>query len=215
MAWRLRSNPEDITNSLRDLEGLIVHLEGQIWVVTKFKDRQFSESYERVKRYRNRYNNKDGNEEETEKESSSSSPSPSDSYSLEGGGAGEETKPASYAFVPDTPKQAGSHPDIRTYINVSGRFPGQRDYPVIIDTIQALREKHGDDLETILAPYWYAWSSRKTKDNKPYSPASLVWLCEWAMQGEIPKANGHEPKAGEDRKSIIRQVAGRKVANAR
>jgi hypothetical protein len=117
----------------------------------------------------------------------------SSSYSSkEGGGAGEETK--STTWVPETPRQAASHPDIKTFEQITGRFPGDRDYEKIIDTIQFLREKHGEKLIEFLKPYWIAWSTRKTKDGKPYSPSNLVWLCEWAMQEEIPKTNGSEPK---------------------
>jgi hypothetical protein len=127
----------------------------------------------------------------------------SSSVSVEGGGAGEET-------IPTTPAEAAGHPDIQVYRNISGRFPGENDYATIISTIEFLKQQHDGDVETVLKPYWTAWSTRKTKDGKPYSPASLVWLCEWAMQGEIPKANGHEPKTGEtktDRQAIIRKVA--------
>jgi hypothetical protein len=60
-----------------------------------------------------------------------------------------------------------------------------------------------------LKPYWMAWSTRQTKDHKLYSPSSLIWLCEWAMQEEIPRANGHEPKSGEGSSmdEVIRKVA--------
>lgn len=116
----------------------------------------------------------------------------SDSGSEEGGGAGEETN----LPMPTTPRQASEHPDIQAFQRISGRFPGERDYQPIVETIQFLRKKHGD-VEAYLQPFWTAWSTRKTKDGKPYSVKSLVWLYEWAMQGEIPKANGHEPKIGE------------------
>jgi len=113
----------------------------------------------------------------------------SSSVSEEGGGAGEETN-----WIPETPKQAASHPDIKLYEQITGRFPGDRDYETIITTLQHLRKSH-PDLQDYLSPFWTAWSSRKTKDNKPYSRSSLVWLGEWAMQGEVPKANEHEPTA--------------------
>jgi hypothetical protein len=128
------------------------------------------------------------------------------SGSEEGGGAGEETKSN---WIPETPKQAATHPDIQTFEKVSGRFPGDRDYQKIIETIQFLREKHGDNLVDFLTPYWMAWSTRKNKNNKPYSPSSLVWLCEWAIQGEIPMANGHEPKSGESKGKRNEQAAQR------
>ena len=152
-----------------------------------------------------------GYEEGIDTSSSSSSSSYSSSYSsVEGGGVGEETN-----WIPETPKDAVEHPDIQIYQKVSGRFPGQRDYATVIKTIHYLREKQGEGIVDYLTPYWTAWSTRKTKENKPYSPSSLVWLCEWAMQSEIPKANGHEPKQGESNtqtQDVIRKVAQR--ANA-
>jgi len=96
--------------------------------------------------------------------------------------------------IPETPAQAMEHPDILAFQKVCSRIPGQRDYAVVIETIQFLRKKHGDQLDETLKPYWLAWSTRKTKDHKPYNPSSLVWLCEWAVNGQIPQANGSEPK---------------------
>lgn len=112
--------------------------------------------------------------------------------------------------MPTTPKQAKEHPDIQAYERVSGQFPGVRNYGVIVETIQFLRKQYGANLEEFLMPYWAAWSTRRTKDGRKYSPSSLVWLCEWAMQGEIPSANGHEPQIkGGKRSDVIRKVAQR------
>ena len=193
MAWRLRTSPDDLTRDLQSLQGVVVEPTQVGWFVTNFKDRQYSESYERMKRYRNAKSNGDGNGDVAEKESSSPSSSPSLSYSSsEGEGAGEGT------WIPTTPKEAATHPDIMVYQQVTGRFPGDRDYARIIDTVQYLREKHGEAVIDFLKPYWTAWSTRKVKSTgKAYNPASLVWLGEWAMTGDIPSANGHEPKSGE------------------
>ncbi len=189
IAWHLRISPEQLIETMQSLSKLeIVHETPEGWVVSHFKDRQFSESYERVKRFRNARSNADCNAGVAENESSSSSPSDSQ----EGGSVGEET----IAF-PETPRQAAAHPDIMTYQKVCGRFPGQRDYANVIETIQFLREKHKDKLEDYLKPYWTAWSTRKAKGGQPYNPGSLVWLCEWAMTGQIPSANGREPVIGE------------------
>lgn len=205
IAWTLRSNEPSVLAELVELSQQgIVHADGDKWFVTNFEKRQYSESYERVKRYRNAKSNAEVTEEVTPSSSSSSS-SKSYSYSEEGGGMGEGTKP-----IPETPKEAKEHPDIQVFQSVSGRFPGKRDYGTIIDTVEYLRGQHGENIEGVLKPYWTAWSTRKTKDGKPYSQSSLVWLCEWAMQGEIPRANGHEPRQGEtavDKQAIIRKVA--------
>lgn len=201
MAWALRSSDDEVRKSLMSLAEIgVVHETPEGWVVTHFKDRQYSESYERVKRYRNAKRNED--ETEVYLSSSSSDSGFSDSLS-EGGGVGEGTNDSRN---PETPKQAASHPDIMAYQRICGGFPGERDYAKIIETIQFLRGKYGDKLEETLKPYWLAWSTRRNKDGKPYSPHSLVWLCEWAMQGDVPRANGHEPKRTHN-KDIIRKAA--------
>jgi len=122
----------------------------------------------------------------------------SSSSSEEGEGTGEETN-----WIPETPAEAKQHPHIQTYELICGRFPGEREYKTIVETIQYLREKHGDKLVDFLKPYWTAWSTRRTKDNVPYSAKSLVWLCEWSMQGEIPKTNGHEPKLSQKKTASV------------
>jgi len=203
MAWTMRTTEDELHQCLEALSAVeygIVHADNGQWFVSKFEKRQYSESYERVKRYRNAKSNGGSNADEAVSSSSSSS-SNSYSDSEEGGGTGEGT-------IPETPRQAKEHPDIQAFESVCGRFPGARDYETIIDTIRYLREQHGD-VVTYLKPYWTAWSTRKAKDGKPYSQASLVWLCEWAMQGEIPKANGHEPRSGEtnqDKQAIKNKV---------
>jgi hypothetical protein len=78
LAWRLRTSEEKLTESLAALSQVgVVHETPEGWIVTHFKERQYSESYERVKRYRNAH----CNEDVAEKESSSSSDSSLDSSS--------------------------------------------------------------------------------------------------------------------------------------
>jgi len=112
--------------------------------------------------------------------------------------------------IPETPAQAMKHPDIMVFQRVCGRIPGARDYQGVIETMRFFRERVGDDDEQLvnyLTPYWLAWSTRKTKNQKPYSQASLVWYSEWAVNGDIPRANGHEPVPGESTSDVIRKVA--------
>ncbi len=134
------------------------------------------------------------------------SSSDSDSVSGEGGGAGEETTRP----MPVTPRQAMEDPDMLIFRQVTDRIPGERDYAPVIDTIRFLRKKY-PDVEAYLKPFWMAWSTRKTKEGKPYSHKSLVWLYEWAMNNNIPNPNGHEPQIGETSKTLetIRKVAKR------
>ena len=120
-----------------------------------------------------------------------SSPINYSSSELEGGGTGEETNEIE---IPVTPRQAIANQYIQAYNRITGVFPGDRDYAVIIDAFKYLQEQQGENYVDYLVPYWTAWSTRKTKDGVPYKKNSRVWYCEWAMQGDIPKANGHEPK---------------------
>lgn len=121
---------------------------------------------------------------------------------------GEETTTP----MPVTPRQAMEHPDMAIFRNVTDRIPGEREYAPVIETIQWLKKQHGDNVENYLKPFWTAWSTRKTQAGKPYSPKSLVWLYEWAMNDQIPSANGHEPQMGETKtknQDTIRKVAER------
>lgn len=78
MVWRLRITDEQLLEALSALQKLgIVTLTGEGWVVSHFKDRQFSESYERVKRFRNRYGNDEGNGDGNAVVAGNESPSPS------------------------------------------------------------------------------------------------------------------------------------------
>jgi hypothetical protein len=130
--------------------------------------------------------------------SSSVSVSKSVSGSEEEGGEGGETD-----WIPDTPKQAEEHPDIQAFKAICGRIPGRRDYSLVIETIQLLRARYGEKLVNQVKSYWLAWSTRKTQGGRPYDKASLVWLTEWAVNGEIPRANGSEPKT-EDRGKYVK-----------
>lgn len=211
MSWRLRTSVEELTEILQVLAGLeIVHETPEGWVVTHFKSRQYSESLERVRRYRNAKSNAESNGYGSGGSSVtvlSSSSSSSDSDSLDsrgGGGVGEEEFP-----MPETPAQAMQHPDIQLFKQVCGRIPGDRDYVPVIETIRFLGGQHGtgEQLVAYLKPYWTAWSTRKNRDGKLYKQSSLVWLYEWAMNGQIPPANGHEPRQAESTDDIIRKVA--------
>jgi hypothetical protein len=94
MAWRLRVSEDDLDKSLRTLSAIgVVHETPEGWVVTHFKERQYSESAERMRRYRERHS--DGNSDagsDGNVPSSSSSNSPSFSSEEEGGMGGETSK---------------------------------------------------------------------------------------------------------------------------
>ena len=102
-------------------------------------------------------------------------------------------------WLPVSPKQAMKHSDIQIFREVAERIPGTRDYGLVIQTIQLLRQKIPEEKALIayLSPFWLAWSGRKTKDGRPYDLSSLVWLTEWAVNDHIPPAyaNGNGAKA--------------------
>lgn len=200
MAWRLRVNEDDLLKSLGALREIgVVCPVGDRWKVTNFEKRQAAMSNtERVQEFRKRSGNKpetkrytDDNEEDVTS-SSSSSDSDSVSGSEEGGGAGEGD------WIPETPAQASEHPDIQAFKAICGRIPGVRDYAIVIDTIRLLRAKHGAKLTETVKPCWLAWSTRKTKNGRQYDAASLVWLTEWAVNGQIPPVNGRETRRADD-----------------
>lgn len=206
LAWRLRTSEDDLVKSLRSLSEIGVVCEsGDRWKVTSFEKRQAAMSTtERVQQFRERKRNegetksfKDDNEADVYDSTSSST-----SVSLE---EGEGTGEGETLRIPETMHEAVAHPDIRLFQIVTGgtlekghiiggSFPGEKYYRPIVEVMQHLRKKHGQGLQEYLEPFWVAWSTRKTKDKKPYSKTNPTWLVEWAFQGEIPQANGHEPQ---------------------
>jgi len=59
LAWRLRTNAESMSETLSalGLVGVVQETAPGLWLVVNFSKRQFSESYERVKRFRNKHTN--------------------------------------------------------------------------------------------------------------------------------------------------------------
>ena len=213
LAWRLRVSAEKLTESLLALSevGVVHETEPGVWIVTHFEERQTCESYDRVKRYRERYRNGTCNGEVAAGPSTSTSTSESisDSVSSEEGVQGEEPRAAARLLtdpegeppgkdrggedsraVPNSPVEAMLHPDVRVFAAVTGgRIPGLAQYRTVIETVRFLRgrEKLDDQaLERFLAPYWLAWSGRKRMDGRPYDPSNISWLTEWAVNSYVP-----------------------------
>jgi hypothetical protein len=116
--------------------------------------------------------------------------------------------------LPSTPLEARDHPDLSVFRAACNRMPGMPQYATVIDTIQLLRNSHPDDLVDYLKRFWLAWSGRKrTSDGRPYDPASLTWLTEWAVNDSIPAAAGNGGKSlAEQNAEVIREVAHRASA---
>ena len=64
IAWKLHLSEDQTLEDLHALAeaGLVYQAQPGEWFVSDFKERQTSESYERVKRYRQRYSNVESNE---------------------------------------------------------------------------------------------------------------------------------------------------------
>lgn len=107
----------------------------------------------------------------------------------------ENISSSSSSFYPSNAKEAAENPEIKIFREVSGVFPGLRDYRTVIDTIQFLRKAHKDDeqLRSYLMPFWLAWDNRKTKNGNPFAKTNPTWLTEWAVSNNIPNSN-EQPK---------------------
>ncbi|HMN12793.1 MAG TPA: hypothetical protein PKD55_10765 [Bellilinea sp.] len=119
----------------------------------------------------------------------------------EGEGEDEGSSPSSSPsfpipeWIPETPIEAKGHPGIQVFEQVTGRVPGARDYKPVIETVRHLaRNRSPDELVDYLAPFWLAWSGRRTRDGRPYAPGNIAWLTEWAVNDEIPPNDGNQPQ---------------------
>lgn len=94
---------------------------------------------------------------------------------------------AGRGVYPQTPLEASHDPDIGLFRQAAGAFPGQSQYKTVVDTVRMLRRAHpGEDLLAYLARYLSAWTARTNARGQPYDPLNLVWLTEWALNGQIP-----------------------------
>ncbi len=217
LAWRLRLSDPKIEETLAALAEIgVVHETPQGWMVTHFKERQYSESYERVRRFRERYRNGGGNAEVAAEESTSSSASDS-GLDSDSGSSGEGVQGEGIA-TPETPVEALSHPDLQVFQRVTGgRLPAPADYRQVISVVRHLREAHGPDdpaLEAYLKRFWQAWSRRTRKDGRKYGPGNLAWLTEWAFNGSIPAGRAAKPAVktqprGKEVEQAIKEFYGR------
>ena len=189
MAWTLRLSADKVLEDLHGLAevGVVHEAEPGLWLVTNFKERQTSESAERVRRYRERYSNVQCNGDVAEDPSTSTSSSHSESDSLEEERVQGEEEPRE---MPSSPVEAMLNPDVRIYTTVTGgKIPGLTQYRAVIKTVRFLRKREKMDdqeLSGYLMPYWQAWVSRKRVDGLPYDPRSVTWLTEWALNKSIP-----------------------------
>ncbi|HSR20091.1 MAG TPA: hypothetical protein VLL49_04180 [Anaerolineales bacterium] len=96
--------------------------------------------------------------------------------------------------LPTAAREAPQSPEIQIFRAVCGRVPGAHDYAAVIESIRHVCTLQGEHTLEYLAPFWQAWSSRRRRDGRPYHPASLAWLTEWAVNGSIPAAGQGKPR---------------------
>jgi hypothetical protein len=105
--------------------------------------------------------------------------------------ATQDTTADSQRQTPGTPLEALQHPMIQLFQQTCGRVPGRGDYAAVIDLMRHFHAQHAGNTIDFLRPFWLAWSSRRrTSDGRPYDPGSLIWLSEWAINGQIPATHG-------------------------
>jgi len=91
-------------------------------------------------------------------------------------------------------------PEIRTFMQATGRWPGTAQAEVIVTFLKANPIKAED-----LKPYYQEWVARG------YNPKSLAWMREWAKDGHIPSIkrdqdNGRKPKPAADQEANEAQI---------
>ena len=214
MAWILRLSDKKVLEDLHRLAevGVVYLTEPMKWMVTDFAKWQTAIPVdERVRQFRGRNGGaayghdvtNDGTNNVTKdvtkrykrcnegEEDPSTSTSTSSSESLNDSISESFKEPAKIDF-PSSPAEALAHPDLQVFAQVTGgRIPGMAQYQTVIEVIRLLRARAqlGEaELQETLAPYWLAWSGRKRRDGRPYDPANLTWLTEWALNGSIPPA---------------------------
>jgi hypothetical protein len=149
LAWRLRVSAEKLTESLQALSEVgVVHETPQGWLVTNFKKRQYSESVERMRRYRRRngYGNSDtpGDGDVTDDESISYSVS--DFSSEERGVGGGTPKVRVQAQPPPSPAEA-------EFCAHFGSFNGKREAQRWETLVEAIGPARAQEVA--------AWAERK------------------------------------------------------
>ncbi len=210
MAWRLRLSDAAL---LADLEALaaigILRHDVDGWWVANFSKRQgASPAAERMRKYRESRNggsdgvtpaavtNRNGRyapeeEENTEEDTDTES-------NTRGGGEEGAPKFKPLPPLPQTPKQAADHPELKSVRAVCGVLAGREDYAPVIDGVHLLRARFPEEAElaAYLGRFWVAWSGRKSRNGRRYSRTNFTWLTEWAVNDYIPPVLAEAGAAG-------------------
>jgi hypothetical protein len=96
-----------------------------------------------------------------------------------------------------TPKTAGEIPEIQIYQEITGRFPAESQWSLIVELICQVKSEQKlthDQAVEYLRPFWRGWLVAGSQN-----PRSLVWLSEWALSGKIPRHAGGNSSSGNGR----------------
>lgn len=190
LAWMLRQDPAPIRDALHILEaaGLVVEMPGG-WFIPTFAEDQApvpdrqrqAESRKRrkpaeeapvTKRDTERHANVTELSLKERKKESDTEQRTEQSRERE-----KDSAHAPQYEDPDdwSPVEAMTVPEIKTFMEATGRLPGRPTYRTVRDIIK----EHGFT-PAQLKPFWEAWNLRGFK------PQNLAWLTEWAVAGTIP-----------------------------
>jgi hypothetical protein len=202
MAWVLRLSNDKL---LEDLIGLaevgVVHETPEGWVVTHFKDRQHSESYERVKRYRERESNAKSNEDVTGVPSTSTSSSDS---SFEGGGMGEGAALAA-SFGDKAIQDAEQlYSKITDQVTFPPAWEG-RYINALADLLYGHFERDIAKAAASAKPVFARYCNTRGKSGKTYSRTGTGWLDWWLSELAPKPVDGAPLSPVEKTKQMLEQ----------
>lgn len=216
MAWRLRLDEEQLESDLYELQklGIVEYQDGQ-WFVCHFAERQEAMKpaekmrRQRAEKQKEQYYPRDQRVTKPVTDSYRSVTKSNAESDEEEESEREEEEKKKRLRLPFTPLEASQHPDIQLFQKVSGVFPGQGDYRMIIDAATLLRQAHPDesDLETYLLAFWLRWQGMKRKDGQPVSMTNPTWFTEWAVQNYTPSPAAEKvPVAVSSSKAALAKV---------
>lgn len=196
MLWTLRLDEAKLSQALQMLAEVGEVREDPVgsgqWFMTNFQELQETPAAERMRRKRERdqgkeetndYGNSYANSYANSSENShgNSSSTSSSLSSSESSSDSLESILDSWSWRPKTPKEAVEHPALQIFQQVSGGFPGERDYDKVIQWLILIARKYQlspEKLPDYLAPYCLAWTSQIGQNGKNYDPLNVNWLLQ-------------------------------------
>lgn len=199
LAWLLRMNPADLELDLQQVAYTgIIQKEVNGWFIPNFSKRQAAASdrdrkqqqrdRDRSQQYYGGITPKSRDVTQSREEQKQNREEAEQSRGREETRAMRDVPPAPPTPSDDptnwSPLQAQQNPQIKAFVQATGRLPGRPTYKTIITTIK----EHGFTAD-YLEPFWEAWNL------KGYNPANVAWLTEWAVAGAIPADQPHPKRS--------------------